>query len=181
MKANKQKTKKINEEIETDTFSLAKKGIVAVIVLFIFFSFYILTLYITSKHSEEDASTNYQESEEQSSTTTTSTSYDDIMLGRSLSMADEDYFVLCYDKTADNASDFSTIINNYTSLDDHLDIYSVDLSSSFNKKYLTEGESNKNPTDTSSFAINGPTLFKVSNHSVVDYIEGEEEISNYLS
>ena len=179
MKANKQKTKKINEEIETDTFSLAKKGIVAVIVLFIFFSFYILTLYITSKHSEEDASTNYQESEEQSSTT--STSYDDIMLGRSLSMADEDYFVLCYDKTADNASDFSTIINNYTSLDDHLDIYSVDLSSSFNKKYLTEGESNKNPTDTSSFAINGPTLFKVSNHSVVDYIEGEEEISNYLS
>lgn len=180
MKANKQKTKKINEEIETDTFSLAKKGIVAVIVLFIFFSFYILTLYITSKHSEEDASTNYQEPEEQSSTTT-STSYDDIMLGRSLSMADEDYFVLCYDKTADNASDFSTIINNYTSLDDHLDIYSVDLSSSFNKKYLTEGESNKNPTDTSSFAINGPTLFKVSNHSVVDYIEGEEEISNYLS
>lgn len=180
MKTNRQTTKKNIEEEEKDTFDFAKKGIIAVIVLFIFFSFYILTLYITSKHNEEDSTTDYPETEEQTPAST-ATSYENIMLGRSLSMSDADYYVICYDKTADNASNFSSIINNYTSLDEHLDIYSVDLSSSFNKKYLTEGESNKNPTDTSSFAINGPTLFKVSNHAVVDYVEGEEEISNYLS
>ena len=51
----------------------------------------------------------------------------------------------------------------------------------FNKKYVTDGESNKNPTKASEFLINGATLIKVNDNKVVDYIEGYDSINNYLN
>lgn len=172
MKTKKEIKNQKEEQEEANDFT--KKVITALIVLVIFFLFYILTLYITSKHSEDTSADNYNEE-----TTEAQTSYDNIMLGRSLSMSDGDYLVLCYDKSlADDP--YSNMVSSYSSKEGALEVYTVDLSSSFNKGYVTDGESNPTPQDSSSFAINGPTLFKVSNHSVVEYVEGEEAISSYL-
>ena len=55
------------------------------------------------------------------------------------------------------------------------------MSSAFNKKYKTDGESNKNPMNVSDFKINGITLIKVENKKIVEYIEGEEAVKNYLN
>ena len=54
------------------------------------------------------------------------------------------------------------------------------MSNGFNKKYVTDGESNKNPESVDAMSINGPTLIKVNENKVVEYIEGQDAISSYL-
>ena len=56
-----------------------------------------------------------------------------------------------------------------------------DLGNGLNSKYITSGESNKNPTKANEFLINGATLIKVNNNKVVEYIEGQDQITNYLN
>jgi hypothetical protein len=51
----------------------------------------------------------------------------------------------------------------------------------FFSEYVTEEESNKNPSTVEEFLIKGITLMKISNHGVVQYVEGEEDITNTLS
>ena len=54
------------------------------------------------------------------------------------------------------------------------------MTNTFNKKYTTTEESNKNPTKASEISVNGPTLMRITNNGLVDYIEGEESIASYL-
>ena len=150
-----------------------KGKIIAVICILCFFGlFYLLTLYITNKNTDK---------KDDKSTEEVTISYDNILLGRSLSMGDGEYLVICYDKSNEEInSTYSTLVSNYKYKSEHLKIYTVDMSSSFNKKFITDGESNKNPESVDAFAINGPTLFKVTESRVSEYVEGEEAISSYL-
>ena len=150
-----------------------KGKIIAVICILCFFGlFYLLTLYITNKNTDK---------KDDNSTEEVTISYDNILLGRSLSMGDGEYLVICYDKSNEEInSTYSTLVSNYKYKSEHLKIYTVDMSSSFNKKFITDGESNKNPESVDAFAINGPTLFKVTESRVSEYVEGEEAISSYL-
>ena len=108
-------------------------------------------------------------------------SYDEILLGRSLSMQDDEYLVLLYDKSDEKQSEiYDQLYNDYKNKEEHLSIYYVDMSSGLNKKFSTTGESNKNPADVSDFLINGPTLIRVNNHIVQDYYEGEENIKSII-
>ena len=175
MAKGKNNTRKQNEKkIESvGGFDGDIKGkIIAVICILCFFgAFYLLTLYITSKNTEKTDDDTKEE---------VTISYDNILLGRSLSMADGEYLVICYDKSNEDInSKYSQLVSNYKYKEEHLNIYTVDMSVSFNKKFATDGESNKTPS-VDSFAINGPTLIKVSDHNVAEYIEGEEAISSYL-
>ena len=150
-----------------------KGKIIAVICILCFFGlFYLLTLYITNKNTDK---------KDDKSTEEVTISYDNILLGRSLSMGDGEYLVICYDKSNEEInSTYSTLVSNYKYKSEHLKIYTVDMSSSFNKKFITDGESNKNPESVDAFAINGPTLFKVTESRVSEYVEGEEAISSFL-
>ena len=172
--AKKKTTKKRNDSKKIENI---KSGIdfnntiflIAGILLFLF-AFYLLTLYITNKHSDK---------KEEEEPTTVEISNEKILVGSILSMSKEDYLVLCYEFSADNADTYNNLYTTASSTGQK--IYKVNMSDALNKKYKTESESNKNPTKESEFLINGPTLIKVSNNSVVDYIEGEEAIANYLS
>lgn len=150
-----------------------KGKIIAVICILCFFGlFYLLTLYITNKNTDK---------KDDDSKNEVTISYDNILLGRSLSMSEGEYLVICYDKSNEEInSTYSTLVSNYKYKSEHLKIYTVDMSSSFNKKFVTDGESNKNPESVEAFAINGPTLFKVTESKVSEYVEGEEAISSYL-
>ena len=92
------------------------------------------------------------------------------------------YLVIYYDKSDEEISSvYSQLVSDYKSKDDALSIYTVDMSSAFNKGFSTTDESNHNPTNASELLINGPTLIHFSQHSVTNYVEGEENISNYLN
>lgn len=161
----KNNSKKIEEVVGTDTSLIDKLYIVGCVLIFIL-AFYGLTLYITGKNSDSKLEEEPKEVE---------ISNDEIILGRSLSMGKGDYYVVYYN--SDNTT-MDEIVKNYKNI---MPIYKVDMSSAFNKKYATEGESNKSPSKTSEFLINGPTLIKVSNKKVVEYYEGEDTIRTILN
>ena len=170
---NKQNVKKIEN---MGGFDGDIKGVIFVVVgVLVFLSlFYLLTVLILNKDKKSD--------KKQDDTTETVISYDKILLGRSLSMSDGEYLVIYYDASNDEiSSTYSSLVSTYNSKEEHLKIYTVDMSNSFNSKYVTDGESNKEPSSVSDFAINGPTLIKVSENRVAEYIEGEEGITSYLS
>ena len=96
-------------------------------------------------------------------------------------MGDGEYLVLYYDESnKDINNEMSSLVNTYKNSSDHLTIYTVNMNSPFNSKYSSTS-SNTNPSNASEMKINGPTLIKFGNNKVEEYIEGSEDISNYLS
>lgn len=161
------------EEIETSKVSVVGIIFVALSVLCILGLFYLLTIYITNKHSNKNNTTETETTEE-------SINYDKISIGKTFSVSSDDYLVVFYDTSnSDISNTYSNLISTYKAKEEHLPIYYVDMNDSFNKKY-TSSEGNRNATNASELSINGPTLIKVSNNALVDYLEGEESISEYL-
>jgi len=48
-------------------------------------------------------------------------------------------------------------------------------------KFKASETSNRSATNVDELAISGPTLIHFSNGSIIDYYEGEEEITSFLS
>lgn len=177
MAKKKSRNNKIYENV--GSFDGSTKNIIITItcILCFFAVFYLLTIYITNKNS--DSSNNEQTTETSEDNKTIS--YEDIMIGRSFSMSDDEYLVLYYDKSDEKlVNTYSSLVSQYKVKENHLNIYCVDMSNSFNKEYATVGEANKSPATESDILINGPTLIKVSDRKASLYLEGEEAISNYL-
>lgn len=171
LREEKNKIEQINSGFDSNIWHYVK--VISCVIIFICL-FYLLTLYITSKNSNENTDTNTKEE------STDTISYSDIMVGRSFSISDGEYFVIYYDKSDETVnSSCSSAVSSYQSKDEHLDIYTADMSDGFNKKYAKD-ESNSNPTSASEIAISGPTLIKFSDGKVVEYIEGKDEIVEYL-
>ena len=169
----KQETKKI-DRIEKSDMDLWNKVFLVICVIIFFLAFYLLTLYITNKNSSSNDT--IEDSGE------VSISYDEILLGSSLSMSEEDYLVLYFDNSDEElASTYGNLISTYQSSGNYLRLYYVDMSSGFNQAYTTTEEPNRSPESAGDLRINGPTLIEVSQNQVVDYIEGEADITNYLS
>lgn len=179
-KSSKSKTKsaikkeknKINNVGTENKDSIWYGFIVVCVIIIIICLFYILAVHITNNNGETNKKTN---------TDDVNISYSEIIVGRTLSMNDKEYLVLLYNK---NDSDISNNINEsvskYNEKEKHLNIYYVDMSSGLNKKY-SGSESNVNPKKESEIVINGPTLMKVKNSKVTEYIEGIDNITDYLN
>ena len=151
------------------------KVITIISVLISFFTFYLLTVYIVNKDSKTDDNKNITQSEEKT------ISYDKILLGRSFSMENEEYYVIYYDSSDEDISSiYNELISNYRAKDDGLSIYYVDMNDGLNKSHSTTEESNKNPNTVEDLSINGPTLIKIQAGKVINYIEGESEIRAIL-
>ena len=172
-----QKNKKVEEVQEVKvTESVLNKVIIALTVICILGLFYLLTVYITNKHSDNPTKKDEAESSE------TAINYEEIMIGKTFSMDSDDYLVIFYDKSnSDISGVYSNLVNTYKGKEDHLSIYSVDMSNTFNKGYTTTEEANTVASKASELLINGPTLIRITNKSIAEYIEGEEDITNYLS
>lgn len=110
----------------------------------------------------------------------TAIQYEQILAGSSFNMKDDEYLVVYYDFSDEELAELTSVVYNYSySLDSIL--YKVDMSDGFNKKYIAEDESNKNPESSSDLKINGPTLIKIIDKKCVEYIEGNDKIIEYLS
>lgn len=173
-KSKNESLKKIDSLGGLDS-DIKSKIIVVVIVLVVLGLFYLLTLYITNKNSDDKQEVDTTSKE-------TVISYEDIIVGRSFSMSEDEYLVIYYDKSdEDKSSVYSSLISSYRSKENALPIYTVDLSSALNKPSITTGEANHHPTNASEIAVNGATVIRFLNHEVADYLEGEEAIASYLS
>ena len=174
-KAKKNVKKEIEQIPEVEPMS--NSIIIILVVLIVFGLVYLLTVQITKK----------EETKEEEETVTIS--YEKILAGSSFSMRDGEYIVVYYNMSTKEddsihedmnsiASEISTYLGNHS--DAYL--YRVDLGSSLNKSILTDSdEVNTNPNSASELKMKNPTLIKFNEKKVVEYIQGKDEIIDYLS
>ena len=165
------KKKEVVEEIKVNSDNILNKIIVGLLVICILGLFYLLTIYLTNKDDDSNKKEETEKSE-------VSISYEEILIGKTFTMKDADYIVVLYDPSNNTVAEAITA---YKGKESHLPIYYVDMTNTFNKKYTTTEESNKNPTKASELTINGPTLIRVTNNNLAEYIEGEEAVTGYLN
>lgn len=107
----------------------------------------------------------------------------EILMGETFEKKDSDYIIVYYDFNDKMHSGlYSMLVENYNAYKKDVPMYKVNLSTNFSKKYLVqEGEiSNTNPTALSNLKINGATLIRIKDKKVINYIEGKDNIKNYI-
>ena len=170
-KAKLAKEKNKIEEVGSFDTDVSKIIYIIVGVAVVFGLFYLITLLVLNK----DTKTTKTDEEVQISLDTT-------IVGRSLNMPEKFYYVLYYDLSNDEVTEtYSNLVMNYnySTSEDHVKLYTVDMSDALNKTYVSE-ESNYNPEKASDIAIKGTTLMVVSEGKVVDYIEDQSRIEELL-
>lgn len=177
MANNRQYRRKMHQKVDSmeTSFSVEFGKIIKIfLAVFVFLAiFYFLTVYLLQRDTTSSVvDTTPSEADIQ---------YQEILAGSSFSMNDDHYLVLYYDMSDESLrSSYTSMISSYEDLDDYLPIYTVDMSSAFNKKYSSD-TSNSSVQNLDDLQISGPTLIEFNNGSVSDYIEGETAISEFLS
>ena len=166
----KDNNKKI-EEVGSFDVDFYKVIYVILAVICIFCVFYVVTVFVVVKDTKE-----IEKNKD------VPISLDSTIVGRSLSMPEEKYYVLYYEtKDEEVMEKYGSIVATYlaNSSSDKTKLYTVDMSDALNKKYAAK-ESNTKPNNESEIAIKGTTLMIIENGNVVDYIEDQTRIEELL-
>ena len=142
-----------------------KSAIMTIVIVFVVIGlFYLFAVYITNKPQKiyipEEA-----------------ISYEQITAGSTFNMSDEEYVVLFYSR--ENNTDITSRISNYKA-SKKIGVYYVDLDDGINKSVVSD-KSNKEATKASELKITNPTIIKIKNGKIVDYVEGQNNVVNYIS
>lgn len=170
----KRKENKKNKKIETSTNISSNNEIyrllkICIAVIIIFAILYLVVgLFITK---EIDL---FKDKDNESTDTTTSNA---ILANSVFDQKEEEYYVYFYDFNNENTNIATSIVNissNYT-------VYKVDTSDILNKNFVVEENSNKSATNLDELKVIKDTIIKVSNDKIIEYYEGEQEITSKLS
>ena len=173
---NKKNKKDINvkkiEEVTTSNDGWYDRVIIILVVVCILCLFYLLTVFLTENENTNTSNENDKQE--------TVIQYNEILVGSTFNKSDEKYFVVYYDMSSEDISDISSAISTYSSKEDALPLYVVDMSNPLNKSYESK-DSNKNAEDASELHINGVTLVRIKDGKLDKYLEGEENVIEYLN
>ena len=162
----KEESKRVTEE--KDNYFRFITTLAILLVIFIL-SYFIIGLFYTK---EIDLNNDSKDKKDE-----VSIDNNTIMIGQMFEQSSDDYYVLIYD-TSDKESLIPTWKSVYEGKDNPLTIYTVDSKKKFNAKYITNSDSNKNATSLDDLKVVSPTLIRITNKQISDYIEGEDSIVN---
>ncbi len=173
-KQTKKKTnnqKMIYESPTSTNDELKKLGIFLLIIIFLFGVFYALSTVIDHNKKTDNTNTNNQAAVIQ---------YDEIILGTLFSQPSENYYVLVQNEEQSNL--YNSYITTYKAKENAWKIYTSDLESPFNKRYLVTGEegSNFDIDSISDLRIKEDTLLKIENDQITEFFEGKDAIVDQL-
>lgn len=165
---NRNRAKKSIEQMHSVIEKEVFKVIAIIVGVLLFLAiFYFITVGIVSDKEETD-------NKEQ-----TAIQYEQILAGSSFNMKDSEYLVVYFDFSDEELSELTEAVDyGYSGINK---LYKVDMNDGFNKKYMAEENLNKQPSSASELTINGPTLIKIVDRKCVEYVEGMQEIIDYLS
>ena len=106
--------------------------------------------------------------------------YDQILVNKVLSQNKNEYYVLAKMKDDKYNDTYDVYVGSYTYKEGALKIYTADLSSAFNKNYVSD-ESNLYVSNVDDIKFSKSTLIKISNGQVVEAYEGHENIVAHLN
>jgi hypothetical protein len=163
-KKNKQQVLKNNGSEESTEYR--NLIIIIVIIVAVFLIFYLATVLFTKKDDSDNIfKQNLDASEIQ---------YNEIIIGEMFNQG-SDYYVLLEEENDQYESLFESYITSIRS--NGQKIYTVDLSSAFNKTYI--GENNSYEKDD--FKVSGTTLIRIKNSKITEHYEDKDEIADKLS
>lgn len=106
--------------------------------------------------------------------------YDQILINKVLSQNKNEYYVLAKMKDDKYTETYDVYVGSYAYKEGALKIYTADLSSAFNKNYVSD-ESNLYVSNVDDIKFSKSTLIKISNGQVVEAYEGHENILGHLN
>ena len=167
-KKEKQRYLKQSFEEQSEVGRIVK---ILIVVLIIFFSVYFITAIATG---EIKFGNKKEESQE------TVIQYQEILAGETFTKKDASYYVLYMNFTNVMTTPLMTLADQYMAKETHDYVYFVDMDKGFNKAYaVKEGEtSNAKVQNISNLKVNAPTLLKITDKKVVQYVEGYDNIKN---
>lgn len=164
----KQARKQLYYENNSSSDELSKLIKIVLAVTAIIIVFYGITVVVTKKAKEAAEEKNKEAVEIQ---------YDSIMIGSMLNI-DGSFYVLIMDSDDIKSSEYSTFIQTIKANDDAPTIYTADLSSGFNKKYLADESNYDSNMDT--FKVKGTTLIKIDDHEIKSVYDNYDDIIKKL-
>lgn len=169
---NIKKNKDVNEtKNEKDTFFKFITTLVVLLLIFILV-YFLIGLFYTKEinFKSDDKKSNKEEIDIDNST---------ITLGQLFDQAEDEYYVLIHDVN-DKKSIIPTWMQVFLNNNSTSTIYEVDSKNKFNSNYIVDSNSNTNPSSYSDLKVKSPTLIKIKNKIVSEYIEGEDSIKDYF-
>ena len=105
------------------------------------------------------------------------------IVGTIFNRPEDEYYVIAYDETSENAVYYSVLATKYSENEKALKIYHVDLSNELNASYYvgSDGKSNKNATKVSEIKLKDLTLIKIKDGKIDKYLENVTDIEKELS
>ena len=155
---------------KTEEFEEMKKFVIVLIVVIIL----IVGIYFISKAVIKNSASllTYQDGEIETDT---------IIVGTLLNRPEDEYYVLAYDSTSNQALAYTTYASYYTSEQEKpIKVYYLNLHEEFNQAYYVTEGSNPKATKISDLKIKDGTLIRVKNGKIAEYIEGTEKIAAEL-
>lgn len=168
LKDMKKKKKEKNFEEETNYVSRF------ILYLLIFLILLIIGYLIIGIFVNKTISFNKKDTKENSKVTIDNNT---ILAGEIFDQKEDEYYVLVYNKNEEN-SILGTWKGVYSGKENALKIYEVDSETKLNGNFIVKENSNKDAQSYSELRIVSPTLIKINNKKIVEYIEGEEQIKN---
>lgn len=170
----KRKENKKSKKIETSSNISSSNEIyrllkICIVVIIIFAILYLVVGLFITKEIEL-----FKDKDNESTDTTISNA---ILANSIFDQKEEEYYVYFYDFNNENSNIATSIVNissNYT-------VYKVDTSDILNKNFVVEENSNKSATNLDELKVIKDTIIKVSNDKIIEYYEGEQEITSKLS
>src|SRR5574344_2057653 len=93
-----------------------------------------------------------------------------------LNKHEEEYYVILYNSNDSNSSTYSDLVTNYKKADNHLAVYTVDLSNSLNDKYYTTGDTNTTSDSINDLRFGEITVLKINNGKIAKSLVTVSEI-----
>ena len=170
--------KKTNKNIEIQNEISLKKLIFTILaVTLVFFVFYFITTLVVKPVKKSNTN----------NSTITKSDDSEILLNHLLDRKEEKYYVLAtkkslyddYSSQTDYIKLYKNYINQYSSKEESLNVYFVDLDNSMNKSYISDESNIVN--DLSALKLNDETLFKIENGEIKESYIGNKKIIEALS
>jgi len=173
-KSIEQKNLKVGKQINTSgydvnnssSFELKKLSTILVSIIGVVCIFYIITVVVT----KNIGGLRYSKDDEISEI-----SYTDI-LASDILKKEGSYYVLVHDNDDVYMELYNSYLSSYTSSEDSLSVYYVDLNDALNKKYKAD----ENDFSSSNLHFSGTVLLKVANGNVESHYADNESISEHL-
>ena len=112
----------------------------------------------------------------------TTIDYKNIIAGEAFNRSPIDYYVLFYRSSDTFGSYYKDLVESYKTKSDSLPFYFVDLDDKLNKDYLIEEDTNeyKKPSGIDDLKVLNPTIIRIRNKQVFDFISGRENVLKFF-